>query len=101
MNLQSFVMLNHVSGAGGNSTVTSYGYLNNVIVAQHTQTIALNDNEIYTRTLFFKDVPPNQPIELALSHTGNQPLIIDMTKSRWWINQLTPDPRYTVSDTRP
>jgi len=101
MNLQSFVMLHHVSGGGGNSTITTYAYLNNVIVSQNTQTIALNSNDVYTRTLFFKDVPYNQSIEFAISHTGNPAIIIDMTKSRWWLNQLTPDPRYISSETRP
>jgi hypothetical protein len=28
-------------------------------------------------------------------------LIIDMTKSRLWLNQMTPDPKYLKSDTRP
>ena len=101
MNIQSFVMLHHVSGAGGQSTVSTYAVVNGINQPANTQTIALGDADIFTRTLFTPNVLSGNTIGLALSHTGNQPLILDMTKSRFWLNQLTPDPQYTQSDTRP
>lgn len=93
MDITSFLTLYHSSGSGGNTTLTFYLYANAIEVYRTTRTTQLNDNETYQSTVFGKDLPAGVPLELGMSHTSNTAMIIDMTRSRWWIEQLTPDPR--------
>lgn len=94
MNVIFYVNLFHVSGAGGNAAITFYVYLDGVAYASATKTTQLNDNESYANTFFGFELPAGKVITFRMSHTSNQTLIIDMTKSRQWITQLTPNPNY-------
>lgn len=99
MNMIFYLSLFHVSGAGGNVSLTLYLFLNGVEINSGTRSAALGDNELYALTVFGKNIPPGQVLDLRISHTTNPDLIIDMTKSRWWMTQLTPNPSY-VADQR-
>jgi hypothetical protein len=101
MDLTVFLSLFHNSGAGGNTDITLYLFVNGVQAFSSTRSTQLNNNETYQTTVFAKDIPGNAVLDVRISHSGAQALILDMTKSRLWFEQLTPDPAYTQSDTRP
>lgn len=101
MDITNFLSLFHVIGGGGNTTLTFYLYSNAVEIYRVTRTTQLNDDETYQSTAFGKDLPSGTVLTLGCSHTGATALIVDMVRSRWWIEQLTPNPRVVGNERVP
>jgi hypothetical protein len=101
MNITNFLSLFHSSGPGGNVVITFYLYANAVEIYRVTRTTQLNNDETYQSTAFGRDMPANVPLTIGISHTVNTPLVIDMVRSRWWMEQLTPNPRVVGNERVP
>jgi hypothetical protein len=98
-----FYRFRHAAAAGGAVDIIVTLFLNAVAVESYGYT-ARNDDLFDISDTFFPIVSSagiNLPITLGLSHSSNQPVIFDMTKSKWMLTQLSPNPKYLQSDTRP
>jgi hypothetical protein len=87
-------VLQHVSGSGGTTQVTLYLYRDGVQEVANTRTLTLNDNDVMTGTFFVGNVPPDKVIDFRISHTGSQPMVLNMQRARLWFMQMSPNPFY-------
>jgi len=96
MNVGLFLILPLVAAPGGSSSVKLIFYANGVEVYSASRTVSLNSGESYSIFMLGKAVPSGAVLTVGLSHSSNTALTIDLTRARWWLLQLTPDPRLEV-----
>jgi hypothetical protein len=91
-----FFRFRHAAASGGAVDVIVTLFLNGVAVESYGYT-ARNDDVFDISDNFFPTVSLaniNLPITLGISHSNSQPVIFDMTKSKWLLMQLSPNPNY-------
>jgi hypothetical protein len=98
-----FYRLRHAAASGGAVDVIVTLFLNGVAVESYGYTARLDDvfdiSDTFFPTVSLASI--NLPITLGISHSHSQPVTFDMTKSKWLLMQLSPNPKYLQSDTRP
>lgn len=101
MDIQISVIIQQIAGgAGGASVATIHFYINNVVVQTFTYPVSLVADYLYSLSIIRLAVPKAQLIEIGISHTTADPLLINMQNSFMNVTQLTANPRFTNSETR-
>ena len=95
MDLLAFIRLRHPVGAGGASTfdVSIAGFVNNVQSSTYTQTIVNKETyDVIVNTIAI-NVPALANFDIRGSHTHNQPVNFDLTRSSWDMFRLSKHPK--------
>jgi hypothetical protein len=99
VDVMMFVRIRHAGTGGGGVSVdwTLHGFLNGAEIDTFATSTRIGGNFDIMATFMAVNAPVNQRLDLRMSHTHNADVPFDMTRSRWWLTRISPDPRVLES----